>query len=210
MSLDEALSRGLEALDLLLPKDAQAKLLQHIELVAKWNRVYNLTAVRDLDRMLAQHVFDSIAVATHLKGGTLVDVGSGAGFPGIPLAIARPALAVTLLEANHKKSAFLNQAAIELALTNVEVVNARVETWTPAMRYDVVISRAFSDLAEFVALAGHLCAEAGVLAAMKGVHPYEELAQLRPPYRTTAVVPITVPGLAAERHLVIIERQDNP
>jgi 16S rRNA (guanine527-N7)-methyltransferase len=208
MSLDDELSRGLEALDLSLPKDAQAKLLQHVELVAKWNRVYNLTAVRELEHMLTQHVFDSIAVASHLKGSTLVDVGSGAGFPGIPLAIVQPALAVTLLEANHKKSAFLKQAVIELGLKNAHVVNARVETWKAQAPSDIVISRAFSDLAEFVALAGHLCADAGLLVAMKGVHPFEELAQVRAPYRTTAVVPINVPGLAAERHLVIIERQE--
>jgi 16S rRNA (guanine527-N7)-methyltransferase len=208
MSLDDELSRGLEALDLSLPKDAHAKLLQHIELVAKWNRVYNLTAVRELDQMLTQHVFDSIAVASHLKGSTLVDVGSGAGFPGIPLAIVQPELAVTLVEANHKKGAFLKQAVIELGLKNTHVVNARVETWKPPGLYDIVISRAFSDLAEFVALAGHLCADAGLVAAMKGVYPFEELAQLRAPYRTTAVVPINVPGLAAERHLVIIERQE--
>jgi 16S rRNA (guanine527-N7)-methyltransferase len=210
MSRDDELSRGLEALDLSLPKAAQAKLLQHIELVAKWNRVYNLTAVRELDQMLTQHVFDSIAVASHLKGSTLVDVGSGAGFPGIALAIAQPAIAVTLVEANHKKSAFLKQAVIELGVDNADVVNARVETWKPVTRYDVVISRAFSDLAEFVALAGHLCADGGVLAAMKGVYPFEELPQVRAPYRTRAVIPLDVPGLAAERHLVIIERQDNP
>ena len=210
MSRDDELSRGLEALDLSLPKDAHAKLLQHIELVEKWNRVYNLTAVRELDQMLTQHVFDSLAVASHLKGNTLVDVGSGAGFPGIPLAIARPAMAVTLVEANHKKSAFLKQAVIELGLVNVDVVNARVETWKPATRYDVVISRAFSDLADFVALAGHLCADGGVLAAMKGVYPFEELPQVRAPYRTSAVISLDVPGLAAERHLVVIERHDNP
>ena len=210
MSRDGELSRGLEALDLSLPKDARAKLLQHIELVAKWNRVYNLTAVRELDQMLTQHVFDSLAVVSHLKGKTLVDVGSGAGFPGISLAIARPAMAVTLVEANHKKSAFLKQAVIELGLVNVDVVNARVETWKPATRYDVVISRAFSDLAEFVALAGHLCADGGVLAAMKGVYPFEELPQVRAPYRTSAVISLDVPGLAAERHLVVIERHDNP
>jgi len=207
MKLEEELRRGLDALEVPLSQDAQAKLLKHVELIDKWNRVYNLTAVRDREQMLSHHVLDSIAVAPHLRGASVLDVGSGAGLPGIPLAIARPRWAVTLLEASHKKSTFLKQAVIELELKNVEVVNARVETWTAPARYDVVISRAFSDLGEFVALARHVCAETGVLAAMKGVYPFEELAQVKEPYRTTAVIPLAVPTLNAERHLVLIQRQ---
>jgi 16S rRNA (guanine527-N7)-methyltransferase len=210
MSLDEELTRGLAALALTLPKDAQAKLIAHVELVEKWNRVYNLTAVRERQQMLTHHVLDSVAVASHLSGTTLLDVGSGAGFPGIALAIARPELTVTLLEASHKKSAFLKQAVIELGLENAQVVNERVEAWKPPMKYDIVVSRAFSELGEFVALAGHLCADNGVLAAMKGVYPFEELSQIRAPHKMTAVIPIAVPGLGAERHLVVIERQESP
>jgi 16S rRNA (guanine527-N7)-methyltransferase len=207
MSLEDELRHGLDALELSLSPDAQAKLLQHLELVEKWNRVYNLTAVRNRDQMLAHHVFDSVAVVPHVTGATVVDVGSGAGLPGIPLAIARPDMKVTLLEANHKKSTFLKQAVIELELANAEVVNARVEAWNAPAPYDVVISRAFSDLGEFVALAGRVCADNGVLAAMKGVYPFEELAQVREPYQTTAVISLTVPMLNAERHLVLIQRQ---
>jgi len=207
MSLAQALGDGLHALKLPLPDAAQAKLLEYLALVDKWNRVYNLTAVRERERMLAHHVLDSLAVAPHLTGTTLLDVGSGAGLPGIPLALARPQCSVTLLEANHKKATFLKQAAIELGLANVDVVNERVESWETPRRHDVVISRAFSDLAEFVGLAGRHCADGGVLAAMKGVHPYEELAQLPPPYRAHAIVPLTVPGLNAERHLVLVRRQ---
>lgn len=207
MSLAQALDDGLAALRLPLPAEAQAKLLEYLALIDKWNRVYNLTAVREREKMLSHHVLDSLAVAPHLTGTTLLDVGSGAGLPGIPLALARPEASVTLLEANHKKATFLKQAAIELDLANVEVVNARVEAWETARRHDVVISRAFSDLAEYVGLAGRHCAEGGVLAAMKGVHPYEELAQLRPPYRASAVIPLNVPGLNAERHLVLVERE---
>jgi len=207
MSLTSELKRGLDALELSVSQDAQAKLLQHLELIEKWNRVYNLTAVRDRNQMLAQHVLDSMAVLPHIAGATLIDVGSGAGLPGIPLAIARPDTHVTLLEANHKKSTFLKQAVIELGLANAEVVNARAEAWTPPAPYDVVISRAFSDLGEFVALAGRLCGDEGVLAAMKGVYPFEELAQVSEPYRTAAVIPLSVPTLNAERHLVVIERQ---
>jgi len=207
MSLAAELSQGLDALHLPLSQDTQAKLLAYVELVDKWNRVYNLTAVRERGKMLAHHVFDSLAVAPHLSGAALLDVGSGAGLPGIPLALACPQMAVTLLEANHKKSAFLRQAAIELALSNVDIVNARVERWNAPRGYDVVISRAFSDLAEFVTLAGSLCTEQGTLAAMKGVHPYEEIAQLPAAYKVTGVIPLTVPGLDAERHLVLIQRQ---
>lgn len=207
MSLAQALGDGLQALRLPLPDAARSRLLDYLALVDKWNRVYNLTAVRERDRMLAHHVLDSLAVAPHLAGSALLDVGSGAGLPGIPLAVARPELAVTLLEASHKKAAFLRQAAIELGLDNVDVVNARVETWDAPRRYDVVISRAFSDLAEFAGLAGRHCSEGGVLAAMKGVHPYEELAQLPLPYRASAVIALEVPGLDAERHLVLVQRQ---
>jgi 16S rRNA (guanine527-N7)-methyltransferase len=207
MSVADELTRGLSALDLLLPHTAPAKLLRYLELIEKWNQVYNLTAVRRIEDMISHHVLDSLAVAEHLEGTTLLDVGSGAGLPGIPLALARPAMAITLVESNHKKSAFLKQATIELELANVDVVNARAEAWQPTQRFDVVISRAFSEIGEFLALAGRLCADAGVLAAMKGVHPYEELSQVRPPFETSAVVPLKVPGLDAERHLVLIRRK---
>ncbi len=206
MSAASALDAGLGALGLTLAADARQRLLAYLRLVEKWNRVYNLTAVRDTDQMVPQHLLDSLAVAPHLRGESLLDVGSGAGLPGLPLAIARPAMAVTLIEASHKKSAFLKQVAIELALPNLEVVNARVEAWEAPRAYDVVISRAFSDLAEFAALAGRHVAPGGVLAAMKGVYPYEELAQLPSPYRMTAALPLQVPGLPAERHLVLMER----
>jgi 16S rRNA (guanine527-N7)-methyltransferase len=209
MSLARALGDGLRTLQLSLPDTTQAKLLDYLELIDKWNRVYNLTAVREREKMLAHHLLDSLAVAPHLTGLSLLDVGSGAGLPGIPLALARPQCSVTLLEANHKKATFLKQAAIELELANVEIVNERVESWEAARRYDIVISRAFSDLGEFVGLAGRHCAEGGVLAAMKGVHPYEELAQLPASYQASAVIPLTVPGLDAERHLVLVRRVEN-
>jgi 16S rRNA (guanine527-N7)-methyltransferase len=203
--LEEDLARGLDALHLPLGSEAQQKLLDYLALIEKWNRVYNLTAVREPRQMLTQHVLDSLAVAPHVTGERLLDVGSGAGLPGIPLALALPRTRVTLVESSHKKSTFLNQALIELDLKNVEVVNARVESWDTPIRFEVVISRALSDLADFVRLAGPLCAKGGVLAAMKGVHPYEELAQLPAGYRLNKVIPLSVPGVAAERHLVLVE-----
>lgn len=210
MSAAAALSAGLERLELPLSAVVQAKLLAYVLLVAKWNRVYNLTAVRDSEHMVSQHLLDSLAVAPHLRGNSLLDVGSGAGLPGIPLSLARPELAVTLLEANHKKAAFLRQAAIEIGLPNVEVANARVEEWRPPRRYDIVITRAFSDLAEFVTLAGAHVAEGGVLAAMKGVYPFEELAQLPAAYRMSGAVALNVPGLHAERHLILMRQGIDP
>lgn len=206
MSEPCSLADGLAALELPLTKAIQEGLLAYVRLIEKWNRVYNLTAVRDGARMVPQHLLDSLAVMRHLHGRRLLDVGSGAGLPGIPLALAQPEMSVTLLEANHKKAAFLKQAAIELHLSNVAVINARVEAWSAPHLYDVVISRAFADLAEFVALAGRHVIQDGVLAAMKGVYPFEELAHLPAPYRMSAAIVLNVPGLDAERHLILVQR----
>ncbi len=205
MSLAAKLAQGVTALELSLDAATQRKLLDYVALIAKWNRVHNLTAVRDSAQMVGNHLLDCLAVLPHLATGTIADVGSGAGLPGIPLALARPAHTVTLIESNHKKAAFLRQAVIELDLGNVEVVSERVETWQPPNVYDVVISRAFSDLPEFVQLAGRLCAPGGTLVAMKGVHPYEELAQLPRTFKLRSVLPLKIPGMRAERHLVLLD-----
>jgi len=208
MTAVAGLARGLDALHLTVAPEAEKKLLDYVALIHKWNRVYNLTAVRDPDRMLTHHVFDSLAVAPHVAGAQrILDVGSGAGLPGIPLALALPRAHFTLLESSRKKSAFLEQAAIELGLANVEVVNRRVEAWDAPLQFDVVISRAFSDLAEFVSLAARHCAPSGVLAAMKGVYPYEEINQLPADYQVSKVLPLSVPGLEGERHLVLLTRR---
>ena len=200
MSLGEPLGHGLAQLGLKLAPAACEKLLLYIDLLQKWNRVYNLTAVREPDRMLSQHLLDCLAIVPHLAGASLLDVGSGAGLPGIPVAIALPRLAVTLLEANHKKAAFLRQASIELHLDNVAVVGERAEAWQTAQRFDMVVSRALADLAEFIRLAGRFVAPGGSLAAMKGVYPYEELAQLPAGWRLEQAVSLEVPGLRAQRH----------
>jgi len=205
MTLATKLAQGVTALELSLDAVTQRRLLDYVALIAKWNRVHNLTAVRDSAQMVGNHLLDCLAVLPHLATGTIADVGSGAGLPGIPLALARPAHTVTLIESNHKKAAFLRQAVIELELGNVEVVSERVETWQPPSAYDVVISRAFSDLPEFVQLAGRLCAPGGTLAAMKGVHPYEEIAQLPRTFKLRSVLPLKIPGMRAERHLVLLD-----
>ena len=205
MSLAQPLAQGLAELGLKLTPAACEKLVAYLGLIQKWNRVYNLTAVREPRKMLSHHLLDCLAVVPHVAGTSVLDVGSGAGLPGIPLAIALPRLHVTLLDSGHKKAAFLKQAQIELALTNVTVVSERVQAWDTAQRFDLVVSRALTDLPEFVQLAGRLVAPGGCLAAMKGIYPYEELAQLPAGWRARAPTALKVPGLRAERHWVCLE-----
>jgi 16S rRNA (guanine527-N7)-methyltransferase len=193
-----ALERGLDDLALALPADAADRLLAYVELLTKWNRTYNLTAIRDPLEMIGLHLLDSLAVLAHLPvtdGGALADVGSGAGLPGIPLAIARQEWRLTLNDSNQKKAAFLRQAAIELGLRNVEVHEGRAEQWRPAALFQVVISRAFADLGEFIAKCRHLVVPGGILAAMKGAAPAALEAGCD-------VVKLQVPLLDAQRHLV--------
>lgn len=207
MNSAEQLSRGIAALGLDLPSEAQAKLGNYATLLQKWNRVYNLTALRDDDAVVSHHLLDSLAVVPYLQGTALADIGSGGGLPGIPLAIARPDWRVALVETSHKKATFLQQARIELNLDNVSVHNLRVETWQPETAFDMIISRAFSDLGEFVRLARHLLAPEGRIYAMKGVYPHEEIAQLPADFRIEAVPELRVPDIDAARHLVIVARK---
>jgi 16S rRNA (guanine527-N7)-methyltransferase len=208
MNLAAQLANGLAVLGFALPEETQLQLLQYLALINKWNQVHNLTAVREPEVMLTRHLLDSLAVLPYITGPYIADVGSGAGLPGIPLALARPDWHVTLFESNYKKAAFLQQARIELKLRNIEVVAERVENFIPVDEFNTVISRAFSDVADFVELAGHLCAEgsSGRLVAMKGVYPHEELAQIPARFVVEKVLPVAIPGLEAERHLVMIRR----
>jgi 16S rRNA (guanine527-N7)-methyltransferase len=201
------LADGIETLGLGLSSEQVKRLEAYLDLLEKWNRVYNLTAIRDRVQMVTHHVLDSLAVVPHVHGPRVLDVGSGGGLPGIPVAIARAELDVTLLDANHKKTAFLNQAVAELRLRNVRVAAERVESWDTAHRFDTIVSRAFSDLGEFAAVAGRLLADGGRLAAMKGVHPFEEIERLPQAYVVREVIRLQVPGLDAERHLVMMGRR---
>ncbi len=206
MTLAQQLAQGVNGLGLKLPQGAEQRLLAYLELLQKWNRVYNLTAVRGAPRMMSQHVLDCLAAAPHVAAATILDVGSGAGLPGIPLALALPNSRVTLLDSSQKKAAFLRQAVMELQIENAEVVCERSEAWKAPAAFEIVISRAFSDLAEFVSLAGRHAAAGGRLVAMKGVHPYEEIAQLPRGWRVLQVIVLTIPGLEAQRHLVALGR----
>jgi len=196
------LRAGIASLGLALTSDAEDKLTRYLALLAKWNRTYNLTAIHDEERMVSHHLLDSLAVLPHLKDvTTLADVGSGAGLPGIPLAICRPELAVTSIEASQKKAAFQQQAKIELGLANLDIRCRRVEQVT--MSFAAVIARAFAELAAFVAQAGHLSSR---LLAMKGAYPRAELERLPAGWRLVEAVRLEVPGLAAERHLIVLGR----
>ena len=198
-----ALDRGLGELKLALPESARHKLIAYIELLAKWNKTFNLTAIRDPLQMVSLHLLDSLSIARELPAGSLADIGSGPGLPGIPIAIAQPDRPIVLLEANQKKGSFLRQAVIELGLANSAVQVERAETWRPIERFAVVISRAFADLLDFIASCRHLVADGGVLAAMKGAYPEDELARASADCDCSDVRRVVVPLLNAERHLVL-------
>jgi 16S rRNA (guanine527-N7)-methyltransferase len=186
-----------------LPEGADRKLIVYLELLAKWNKTYNLTAIRDPIKMVSHHLLDSLAVLPHLPTGPLADVGSGAGLPGIPLAIAEPTRRVTLNDSSHKKTAFLQQAVIELKLANANVHAGRAQAWKPAQPFACVIARGFAELALFIDSCRHLLRADGVLAAMKGTYPAEELSRLPAGAECRDVRRLQVPLLGAERHLVL-------
>ena len=199
MTPQAALERGLGELQLALNAAERDRLLDYMKLLVKWNRTYNLTAIRDPLAMVGHHLLDSLAVAPHLPlaaGGRLADAGSGAGLPGIPLAIARPDWNVALVETSQKKAAFLRQATIELELGNVQIHEGRVEGWRPQQLFDVVISRAFAALTDFISACRHLLAPGGTLAAMTGTAP-DKLAE------RCKLIQLHVPSLDAQRHLVL-------
>jgi 16S rRNA (guanine527-N7)-methyltransferase len=202
MTPRDQLQSGLAALKLEVPIHAVDLLLRYCALLEKWNRVYNLTAIREKSKLVSHHLLDSLAVAPYLDGESMVDIGSGAGLPGIPLALARPSTQVVLLESNHKKGAFLNQVLMELGLRNIQVVISRAEDWHAPNQYDMAISRAFADLAGFVDAAARLVKPGGLLLAMKGLYPHEELTQIPANVSLDSVVELNVPGLRAARHLV--------
>ena len=205
-ALDKQLEQGMRALGLEASSEVRERLLRHLELLEKWNRVHNLTSIRDSQKAVSVHLLDSLAVTPYLNGKRLLDAGSGAGYPGIPIALLRPEIQVHLLDSNHKKCAFLRQAVADLGLRNVQVVCERLESWRPLERFDCVVSRALAEIAEIIGLVQHLLAPGGVIAAMKGLHPFEEIERIPPGYRVRQVHVLTVPGLDAKRHLVLIER----
>ena len=191
-----------------LPASARSKLSAYLDLLGKWNRVYNLTAIRGRDRMEALHIEDALAVLPFLpkrRDLRILDIGAGSGIPGIPLAIARSTWNIVLVDANGKKAAFMRQAAIELELPNVTAAAVRIEDFREVQPFDVAISRAFSDLSTFVRVARNHVAPGGLIVAMKGALPHDEIAALGEDIIVTATPSLDVPGVDAARHLVIME-----
>ena len=206
-ALRERLDEGLSTLRLDVDETKRAQLLQYVALLDKWNKVYNLTAVREPERMIGLHILDSLSVLPYLSTSVnLIDVGTGGGLPGIPLAAARPDLQVTMLDTIAKKTTFVRQAITELGLANAQVVTGRVEKYVPAARFECVISRAFSELKEFVDGAGHLCADDGRMLAMKGVYPHDEIARLPSDFVVEEIITLRVPAVEGQRHLVVIRK----
>lgn len=204
--MDQCLSRlttGLADLSITLSEPQITSLLAYIQLIGKWNKAYNLTAVREPLQMVELHLLDSLAILPHLTGTRIADIGTGAGIPGIPLAICRPDCQFTLVDSNSKKTRFVQQAVLELKLSNVEVIHARVEEIKPAIPFDAVLTRAFASLPDIINLTSHLLTDDGVLLAMKGQTPDDELAGIDAPFQ---VIPLQVPGIEAERCLIRIER----
>jgi 16S rRNA (guanine527-N7)-methyltransferase len=211
-TLAALLTEGARALGIVLTDMQHTKLLDYVALLAKWNAVYNLTAIRDPRQMLIQHILDSLSIVSHLTAergpSSVLDVGSGGGLPGIVLAIVLPDWRVTLNDIVHKKTAFQSQAKAELGLANLSIVTGRVETLRPGIevpeKFDVIVSRAFAELTDFVTLARHLVAESGAIWAMKGLRPDAEIARLPAGAELKQVIRLAVPSLDAERHLLEI------
>jgi 16S rRNA (guanine527-N7)-methyltransferase len=181
-------------------------LLAYLALLDRWNRTYNLTAIRDPREMVGKHLLDSLAMHPYIGAGNLADLGAGAGLPGIPLAIAKPGLRLTLVESNGKKARFLREAVRTLGLANARVAESRAEALDEPGAYDAITARALATLPLIIALGGHLLKPGGRLLAMKGAVPDDEIASLPAGWRVESVQPLTVPGLAAERHLVVVAR----
>jgi 16S rRNA (guanine527-N7)-methyltransferase len=205
--LQKLLSEGLQEMGLAVTPAQQDQLMDYLALMFKWNSVYNLTSLRDPLQMVTHHLLDSLAAVPAFKdAANVLDVGSGGGLPGIVLAIVRPDMKVSMIDTVHKKTAFLTQVKAELGLGNVTVHTMRVEQLQVSDKFDVITSRAFADLSDFVSWSSHLLAAGGRYIALKGVAPKDEQERLPAEWKVTAVEPLQVPRLGAERHLVFIER----
>lgn len=209
-ALRQRLVTGLKTMQLELPESVVEGLLAYLALLAKWNKAYNLTAVRDPMEMVTRHLLDSLALVPHLPPGRIIDVGTGGGLPGIPLSLVFPERDFTLLDSNGKKTRFLVQARGELGLDNVTVVHQRVEQFQPDQLFDCVITRAFASVADILTGSRHLLTSDGQMMAMKGAVPEEELVNLPEGYHLLEVISLRVPGLEQEqRHLLRIGRDNN-
>ncbi len=202
MSFHKQLLDGCTALTISLNDEQADKLLRFTQLIGKWNKTYNLTAIKNQEEMVSLHLLDSLTVLPYLHGKRIIDIGTGAGLPGIPLAICLPEVNFTLLDSNAKKTRFVQQAVLELKLTNVTVQHSRVEDYQPEERFDVVLTRAFAELSDIMEGCRHLLGENGRFIAMKAKCSEAELAKVT---ADKQIIPVTIPGVAAERNLVCIQ-----
>lgn len=202
-----ALQHHLEQLGQVLTESQQEALFDHLTLLQKWNKAYNLTAIEDPDEMFILHLQDSLAVAPYIQGERIIDIGTGAGFPGIPLAILFPEKQWTLLDSNGKKTRFLIQVKAQLGLHNVEVVQARCEAFQADPCHDIILTRAFSSLQNMLEKTQHLCCNDGSFLAMKGTFPEQEVQESKSSYPSIDIIQLNVPDLKAERHLAIIKKE---
>lgn len=206
-TLQPALLSGLKQLGCPLDPGQQRLCLEFIALLDKWNRVYNLTAIREPEKMIGQHLLDSLSVRPYLQGTRILDVGAGAGLPGIPLAIAEPDRQFVLLDSNAKKTRFMTHAISHLHLANAEVVHTRIESFSSDQPFTTIVSRAFASLADFVHGCEHLCSDSTLLLAMKGRHPADEITALPRTWQIKAEHELKVPGLNAERRVLEIMKK---
>jgi 16S rRNA (guanine527-N7)-methyltransferase len=201
------LTEGLESLELRIDEMTRNRLLDYLDLLEKWNHVYNLTAIREKEKMVSMHLLDSIAILKHLPSGPYLDVGTGAGLPGIPLATILKDETFSLVDIVQKKCAFLRQAKAELALDNVTVMCVKIDQWHPTQHFACIVARAYAEIPKFLESCKHLLAPGGQFAAMKGRLPEQELANLPSDYEIQKVIPLTIPEVDAERHLVLIGKK---
>lgn len=204
--LDSALKEGIAAQGLQVEDQARAAMLQYLGLLQRWNKAYNLTSIKDPAQMLSYHLLDSLSIGPHLQGQSFIDVGTGAGLPGIPLAVTHPDKTFSLLDSNGKKIRFLFQIKTALKLGNVKEMQGRVEEYKPEQRYDGVISRAFASLTDMIEGSEHLLVAGGRFYAMKGRYPDKELSALPKGYKVEQAIELEVPTLDQQRHLVIIKK----
>jgi 16S rRNA (guanine527-N7)-methyltransferase len=207
-NVEQRLTEGAMALNLAVDPEGINKLAKFVGLLAKWSRVYNLTSVRRPKDIVCRHILDSLAIVPYLEGQHVLDLGTGAGLPGIPLAAVRPDITVTLLDSNAKKLRFVRHVMAELKMDNIRVRHCKMEDYRPVQPFDTVVCRAFSSLADIVRHASDVCTEDGQILAMKGVYPLAEIEELDDPDWVEEVVSVTVPGLDAQRHIVILSQPE--
>ncbi len=203
----QSLAQKITVSGLIVSHDIQQQLLQFLQLLAKWNQTYNLTSVCDPEKMITQHVLDSLAILPYIQGKRILDVGSGAGLPGIPLALVLPQMQFVLLDSNGKKTRFLTHVVQSLKIPNIQVMQTRVEELKNVECFDIVMARAFSSLHDFLQKTQHLCCNDGKFLAMKGAHPTDEIKEIPAGFKLEAVHPLKVPGLDAQRCLVCVTKE---